>query len=303
MRQRPIIFVFLTALHLLAVPVSAHAVSYLSLLVTPVRAELSANPGQRVTTEATLTSSSAATQVIGYSASDFVAANETGRPQLVPANKSPWSMSSWVTVQPPAFELAPSASQRVTITVDVPKNAEPGGHYAAALLGTLPGTAKGTRVTGKVGVLVLLTVSGDLEESGTVGLSCRWLYEHGPVPFELRFTNTGNVHVRPTGFVHVTQLWGAPVADVPVDAENTLPDSTRATTTSWTSPGYGVYWTQARVTFGTAGNHEARSQRRLVAVLPWRLVLGGIALFLAGLALPIFWRRLRERMRGERTEA
>jgi hypothetical protein len=299
-RTAALVATLATIICLSAPRVASAAPQYISLMLTPIRAEIVATPGATVSTDATLTSTSADTQTITYTAVDFVAADETGKPRLVKADQSPWSMSSWVRVVPNAFVLAPFQSKLVHVFIDVPAKAEPGGHYAAAMLGTMPGAGRGAKVSGRVGELLLLTVRGDLRMSGTESLDLDWLHESGPVSMTVRFHNTGNVHVKPAGSVRITQLWGAKLAEIPISAENVLPDSIRATPLRWDNPPYGVFFAQAIVHYGES-DLPASSARQLVVVLPWRLILVGIALFVLGWGLPASWRWLRRR--GKRRTA
>lgn len=49
----------------------------------------------------------------------------------------------------------------------MPENADPGGHYAAIFLSSLPPTKEGEKTIGvasKIGALVLLRVEGDIRE-------------------------------------------------------------------------------------------------------------------------------------------
>jgi hypothetical protein len=263
------------------------------LTVSPVKVELLGIPGQTVTTEVEVMNPGAAPTTLQSSATDFVAEGESGKPQFLPTGKSAWSMSNWVSTDPPTFTLKPGEKKKVTVKIAIPGNAEPGGHYAAVLFSAAPSGGGQTAVVAKVGTLILLTVKGDMTVKGTAVVASPWVVEKGPVAVPVRFTNAGNVHVRPTGEVQVTQLWGAPVTTVKVTGENVLPGSDRLLAASWASPGLGVYLAHADLKYGTP-EQSLLTPNSLVIVFPWTLALGALVVFALGLGTALLIGRRRK---------
>ena len=93
----------------------------------------------------------------------------------------------------------------------------------------------------KVGILVLLTVSGDFEESGAL-LSFgtqddQSYFEKLPIWFNYRFQNEGADRVVPQGTIAITNLFGWTSEEVLVNASesNVLPKSIRKFEETWGS--------------------------------------------------------------------
>jgi hypothetical protein len=260
---------------------AAKASSY-ALTVSPVKVELLGIPGQRVTADVEIMNAGSASATLKSDATDFVAEGEGGEPRFLPTGTSEWSMSNWVSTDPPSLTLKPGEKRKVKVTIAVPGNAEPGGHYAAVLFSSVPLGGGQTAVVAKVGTLILLTVRGDIQLKGTASIASPWLVEKGPVAMPVRFTNAGNVHLKPAGEIQVTQLWGAPVTTLKVDSQNVLPGSERLLPASWNAPGLGVYVAHADLKYGTTGQ-SLLTPNSLVIVFPWMLALGALAVFALGI--------------------
>ncbi len=146
-------------------------------------------------------------------------------------------MSRWVTFDPAEFILAPREERIVNFTINVPTNADSGGHYMGIIAGTSPSEVEGTGVgiIHRIASLVLLTVPGEMEESVSIAgfdVSKRY-YERGPVSFESRFRNDGTVHLVPDARIVVTNILGKEVAVIPVEKRNVLPNAVRKIDTEW----------------------------------------------------------------------
>jgi hypothetical protein len=266
----------------------------LVLNVSPLRLELSLDPGERVQHEVTVKNAGSTVLLMASETQDFVAADVSGKPTFVPAAKSDWAMSGWVTMNPSTFSLRPGEEKTVVLVIEVPEKAEPGGHYAAALFGSRARGGGDTQVVGKVGTLLLLTVSGAIKESLSVSLSSGRLLEGGPIDLQVRSENTGNVHVRPEGEVTVAPLLWGDDRSLPVPGENVLPSSVRESTVRLDQLPIGIYKASVRVTYGS-GRVSAASERQTFVVLPWKLLLGALGIFLLGgfgsLGLTRLWGR------------
>jgi len=252
--------------------------------ISPLNFELTANPGDSVANKIKVTNPSNVTLRVQMTVEDFAVAGETGQVIVEPAETETYSLAKWVTVVPESFTLAPGERRVVDFIIKVPQNAEPGGHYGS-ILATLSGSAgdsgfAGVGVSQKVGSLVLLSVSGDATESlAIVEFIVPDFLEFGPVPFVLRFENTGSVHVRPRGLIAITNWRDKKVADVEFPQKNVLPGSKRKVETSW-----DVKWLFGKYTatvVGSYGTSNTPLSPWVVSfwVFPWKIgsVVGGTA--------------------------
>ena len=264
------------------------------LTVAPMRLELKADPGESLEATVAVTNSSGRALNMTTEVTDFVAEEGGETPRFVPSSEvSPWSMSPWVRIEPSTFVLEPGEKGEVTVVTVVPEDAEPGGHYAAVLFSSTTADAQGTGVVSKVGSLILLSVSGDIVESGQVSLNVPRLLEKGPVPFGVEFANDGNVHVKPEGTIIVSRWRGDTLAELPIGGENVLPDSQRSFEASWTEASdFGIFSARAVMDYGEGLTTE--SQRITFFIAPWKLILGIIVVFAVGITAGLFMRRKKE---------
>ena len=160
--------------------------------------------------------------------------------------------------------------------------------------------------------MLFITVRGDNIEQGQVlgastagtcsGLACSFktaaFREWGPVPFSFNFENTGNVHVRVTGKIEVTDMFGRKVGGIPTPEETVLPSSTRNFSATWLRDVlFGRYVAKLTVTYGAA----RRSQTATVVfwAIPWRAML--VATLFIGLTVLGIMLATRKRRRLAKT--
>ena len=295
-----IIFVFI----LFGISGVAHA-----LTLTPIRLEIYGDRGKVVTDQMTLINEGATTQTFYSSYANFEAEGETGAPNFVTAADG---LGTWMQV-PASLTLAPRESKTIPVTITIPLNADPGGHFAAIFWGTTPSaTAPGSVAIGaKTGMLVLLTVNGAVNEKGGIiefgTTDKQTFYTSLPISFYYRFQNSGGDRIKPTGdiaFKDMVGLTGAKINGNPVEG-NILPNSIRKIEAVWQGRGgptppairgnfftqalyewnnfaFGRYNAELKLTYG-AGNQVAAASF-VFWVFPWQL-----SIFLVVLLLLIFF--------------
>lgn len=208
-----------------------------ALTLTPVRLEIAGDPGQTLTKEMTLINERTTAETYYVSYANFEAQGETGNPSFVEPKDD---IGTWIKAPGSVF-LAPGTSQVVSLTITIPKTAEPGGHFGTIFWGTTPNDlAPGQVAIGaKTGMLVLLRVSGAISEKG--GLlefatkNKQKFYTSLPVDFYYRFENAGTDRIKPIGSIKMRDTIGITAATVPgnpVDG-NILPKSIRRFETTW----------------------------------------------------------------------
>ncbi len=207
-----------------------------ALTLSPVRFEISGNPGDTLTEEITLINETQDIETFYSSFVNFEAQGETGSPAFVEPKDD---LGTWMSTEE-SIVLLPQATQKVPLTIKIPENAEPGGHFAVVFFGTSPKGAPGqVSIGANTGILVLLSVNGDVKEGGgLLGFNVKdnkFWHNTLPVNFEYKFTNEGNDRIKPTGelkikntfFITADKLDGNPVSG------NILPNSTRRFDITW----------------------------------------------------------------------
>ncbi len=271
-----------------------------ALTITPIRFEISGNPGETVTKEMSLFNERDVTETFYVSYANFEAQGETGDPSFVPAKDD---LGTWMeasqSVTVPSKEFV-----SVPIKITIPKNATPGGHFAAVFWGTIPPTATSNTVTigAKTGLLVLLRVNGDVNENaGLVEFATKnkqKFFTSLPVSFYYRFQNIGSDRIKPLGDIKMKDIFGITekkISGNPVDG-NILPNSIRKfesvwegkdgpNTTEdqaggsffkkvryeWRNFAFGHYNAKISLSYGT--KNEVSTSSFSFWVFPWRLLI------------------------------
>ena len=281
------------------------------LSISPVTFELTSNPGDVLTNKLRIYNQSESTIAVKMEVEDFTATGETGEVRVMPAEAETYSLARWVSVTPETFTLGPNEQKFIDFIINVPQNAEPGGKYGSVLASTAGIISPekeivGAAISQKVGALVLLTVSGDVvEELEVEEFLAPSFLEYGPVSFAIRFKNTGTVHVRPRGYVTITNWRGKKAVDIEFPQQNVIPNAIRRIETSWNKKWlFGRYSATLVGIYGT-GNLPIKPPVVFFWVFPWKLALG-ISLVLT-LLIAYFvktrkrwWLALKILVRGER---
>lgn len=214
-----------------------------ALTVSPVKAELSGDPGQTIEAEMTLFNEQKEDKepkTFYSSFANFEARGETGAPYFTSATEG---LATWIKASKQVV-LKPGERKTAPFSITIPKNTEPGGYFAAIFWSTTPpGDAGGEEqvsVSGRLGVLVLLTVNGKVKEGGGVlelGTKDKQrFFSSFPIDFEYRLQNSSGNRIKPEGEIKIKNLFGGAV--VTIDANNgqgnILPASIRKFTVTWT---------------------------------------------------------------------
>jgi len=203
-----------------------------SVGISPLIFEITANPGDLIENYIKIYNPNRdLIAQIEMQVEDIAPTGEAGLVIVEPAETESYSITRWVTMEPREVELQPGEEKFVKFVIQVPENAEPGGHYgtvlAAAKSVSGPG-GTGVGIVTRTGSLILVTVPGIMQEKLVVkDFSAPRYSEYGPIPFEIRFENLGTIHVRPTGYVTVTNWLGQKVGDAEIVPHNVLPRGVR----------------------------------------------------------------------------
>ncbi len=185
-----------------------------ALTISPAKFILSADPGQTLETTMKVRNDSD-NGAYFYPVIEKYTVINGEEPVFYPEN---FGLPIWIKTVPEKLYLAAKETKEVLIRINVPKDAEPGGHYAVIFWSTAPpkGQAGGSGVgiTTRVGALVLLDVSGNVVESAEVRnfKSSSNFFRNLPVGFSFDFINNGSVHLKPQGEILIKNFWGKTVA-------------------------------------------------------------------------------------------
>lgn len=293
-----------------------------ALEIAPPLLNLTADPGQLVTTKIILRDVSTSKLVVRNQINDFVANGEDGTPRLLledSTEDNPYSLKSWI--QPlPEFTLNPKQINELPVKIKVPANATPGGYYAVVRFTASAPEVEGSGVSlsASLGTLILMRINGDAKESmkvesfkTTKNGKDVGLFESQPITFTARVKNEGSTHEQPTGSIVVSDMFGNKIAGVNVNLTrgNVLPGSIRKFEQSLDKAVigdrflFGRYTADMKLTYGTKGQTVTESTS--FWVIPYRLVgfvilLIVIAFVVIRIALRRYTERVVERSRSRR---
>lgn len=267
------------------------------LTISPPSLEISGNPGQTITNSIRLENRNDHAVKIAIDRRNFTAVGEEGAIGLTEEDTS-FSLASWISVEGPNEIVLPGKSNHTfKFTINSPLTAEPGGHFGSIIFRTIPDntlTGSGASLAQEIGSLILLRIAGDTREDGSIEsfATSKNFYEYGPIAFETRMKNGGNVHLKPTGNITITNMFGGKVATVEVDSKNVLPGAVRKLDATWdTKWRVGRYTATAVLVYG-----KDQTQRAAVTnfvVFPYRVAIAlGMIIMILALVIYKFRKRL-----------
>lgn len=271
-----------------------HATATDALTISPAKIEMNGDPGKMISGEFILMNEQSSSMTFYTSAENFEASGETGTPNFVPGTSG---FASWVSLAPTVV-LNKGEQKVVPFTIQIPVDADAGGHFAAIFLSTTPPQSESGQVSvgAKIGVLVFLHVSGEVREDGGIlsfdTTSNDKVFTSLPISFSYRFQNSGNDRVKPEGTLHIKNIfgWNKAILNANKIQGNILPNSVRKFEVVWDDgevdgprPGFfnkawyqlqhfafGVYKAKVNLTYG---QQQVTSPHSITFfVIPWQLL-------------------------------
>ena len=253
------------------------AQSSLLFTVSPARQQITANPGEEFTTSATFYNQSK-TPVAGLiKVSDFIVGDEKGTPNLVEnSSLSKYSASAWIGLPFERISIAANDKVVVLATLKIPKDARPGGRYAAIYFepinGSQPVGKAGASITPRIVSLLYIRVAGPISEYAYISnMFAQSFHEYGPIDVTAKIMNKGDYHIRPQGAFTLFNPLGQQIEQSKLKGANIFPETQYAFGTS-----IGQKWMMGKykITLGAqyGSKEQFMSQTIFVWVFPWRVV-------------------------------
>jgi len=274
---------------------NAHA-----LAISPPVLEYHAKPGDALIDAVRVFNDQAKALTLYVSAVNAIdSGDELGTPTFYPASQDieGQSMARWVAFEREPLILKPGEEFSQPFTINVPENAQPGGHYGALVFSTVPPGAKSktVSVSAEIAVLFLVDVEGTKEASALIAsispVEPRAWYETMPSGFVVRVENTGSTFIKPVGGVTITNMLGITTKFLPlnknggnvlpktirrfeVEGPGDVPVSTSALKKEVGDFGFGRYTARVALGYGVEGQIIEGSYS--FYVFSWRVVLLGL---------------------------
>ncbi len=277
-RNSSLILVFSIIYHLTSNICNAQSVAT-GLSAIPPRLEVSVKPDDANTQVIKVRNESSETKTIKISLRDFVVNDTKGTPTFLDnsdTENNRWAASSWIQLSVSSLTVKPGETKSLNLTVTPPKNALPGGHYAAVVYtpesGSI-GNNTGASVQTNVGTLVYVTIPGDINQNATVqSFTAPKFSEFGPIDFKATIKNSSDIHIQPVGSIIVTNWFGGQTAKLSLKETNIFPYTIRnfenTLDKKWL---FGRYKANLNAIYGTAGGLVTATI--FFWVIPWRLLI------------------------------
>ena len=215
-----IVVLFLALMGIIPYPALSAEVS---IGVSPIRVEHVTKQGERGTDMISVTNDGSAPVRLKVSIEDWHLTRE-GTPVFMKAEKSPYSCSEWIRINPVDFRVAPGQTREVRYTVTVPEGVEDGGYRTAIVFETVPDASPGEKakrvlMKGRIAAIVYEVVGKPSLQGHADSLKAE--VEKEGIDFILSLRNTARVHYRTKGTIAVKDSDGnkafeVEIPDVPV---------------------------------------------------------------------------------------
>ncbi len=261
---------------------------YQDFVVGPGKVELEINPGESKTTAITVSNRTGGKRTFNLEVEDFTGSrNPSEAVVLLGDDRGPYSLRDFLKFESSTFELENGQRATIPVTVSLPTDVEPGGHYGTVLVRTTQREATGPQssaIVSRLGVLFFVKVPGPVKEEGQLTgfntLDGKRIYGSGPITMRLLYENNGSVYVNPYGEIKIKNMFGQEVGSVQVDPWFSLPQSVRLREVTWDRPFlFGRYTATASINRGYGNIVD--TQELSFWVIPWKIAVGAlVAIFL-----------------------
>lgn len=262
-----------------------------SFTISPPTIKFSLKPGKTAEKVIKITNNSSQPLEFVANVVDFIVTDKDGTPELLPAGvkmDNKFAASYWTTVLPDTVVIPAGKTETVTLYLQVPGDARPGGRYVSvAFRPSVVGGQKdttGASVNTVAGSLVYVTVQGKMQEGARVDrFSAPPLSEYGPVDIATEIKNTGDIHINPKGTIVVRDLLGRKVYSSILKNLNVFPGTSRTFENKFEKKLlFGRFTAKLDGYYGT-NNRLPLAAKMAFWVIPYKLIL--IVLLAVGLAV------------------
>ncbi len=291
-----------------------------ALTISPAKIEITGDPGTTLHGEIKLYNEQTGARTFFASYENFEPIGEAGTPYFVGGTEG---LATWIDTER-SITIASGETQTIPFTITIPTDATPGGHFGAIFWGTQNPENRGggeVSVGAKLGALVLLRVSGAIEENaGILDFETKdkqRFFSSLPVAFTYRVNNAGGDRIVPRGDIQIKNSVRFTTSNLTANKTegNVLPGSARRFETVWESKGehteggfwngvvrevrdfrLGWYTATLDLSWGGAPNQRDTSTYHFF-IFPWHLLTivflgGGVLLFLGGRGLKSYNKRI-----------
>jgi hypothetical protein len=284
---RYVLLLFIPFCLILSISIFAHqrlnaqqSLDQVSISVSPRSLDIAINPGESIENIFRVTNGSDETIKIEPSPKNFLPRGNEGAIELL-EDSTPFSLADWISVSPGGPVSVPAKKTvDFIVTISVPNNADPGGHFGSVVFRTLPAQQDqdggGALISQEIAPVILVKVPGDVLEAASISSFKplkSFISDETSSEFELIIKNDGNVHFRPTGQVTIKNTIGREVAKINIEGQNVIPGAERKMNVVWDDFGLrmGRYTAEATVVYGSDNN--ILNAKTSIIILPLKKII------------------------------
>lgn len=215
-----------------------------------------------------------------------------------------FALSDWIQLESDRLEVKAGEERPLSFVMTVPQNASPCDHFGGIFVSAEPPEleSSGAAIGYQVANIVNIRVAGECIEKAQIRQfsTDNYLYGSSNVEFNLKFENSGNTLLRPTGPLTITNMFGKEVANLTFNEEQAgvFPGVTREFLFSWTSDqtGFGRYEAMVSPSYGEEGFKQTVFSTATFWILPMNIILPAagvlaVLLLIAYIAIRVYVKR------------
>ncbi len=301
-----VLFAILVAL----VTKTTNAQSVIPLTVSPARQTVQVDPGSVEKTTVTFFNQANIPVAGNIKVVDFIVKDKSGTPFLLEGESIPtkYSAASWIKTSQDKVIIAANTSVKITLTIEVPKNASPGGRYAAVYFeptGTLPNIREfvtqkeGEQITtSRLAALINIRVNGPIVEEAVIkSFEVPSFLEYGPVVVRAEIYNNGSYHITPKGKITLTNAQGKLIEEYTLEEKNIFPENSRIYEAALGNKVMiGKFNVSLLATYGDS--NQMLSATQVIWLFPWKITLAIVlAIAIVILLIVLITKKIRSRQK------
>ena len=266
-----------------------------TLKISPLRTDVTADPGETKTVKITVTNPSDNEVAVKPIQNDFVADDkaEDGSPAIILDENEYAETNSLKRFMVPIEPFNIPAKETVTVeaTIIVPADAEAGGYFGAVRFApTSPDGGGQVNMSPSVASLILLRVNGDVKENLEItdfqvlhaGSATNYLTSDQDISLLVRFKNDSKVQLAPFGMISVTK-GDKVVYTTEFNAKEQKDMVLSSSARRWNIPlndiqGFGRYTVSATFTYGS--NNQTLEYSQVFWVIPLPIIISAVVVLL-----------------------
>lgn len=234
--------------------ITAQSDDTIGLSISPAIVEIVGEPGSKHKAQVNVRNTSDKALPIRLEVTSLIPIEE----EIDRSRRAEFDASSWVKIDKKDVLLAPGETKLVSVDVEIPKEANPGGHYAQIGFRVLSLTnydpATNAQIVPEVAASLFITVPGEVDEKAefnTDNLITGYVSRGDNTTFTFKIRNIGNVHILPAPKVTVFNESGE-VKQFNLQPQLVLPNTQKEFTVDWPADvGFGSYSARVETVFGS----------------------------------------------------